>query len=94
MPQGKEGKTGNNSVVGINIYGMKPQKGFSARANLAWDRWLMVSRSFGLKRKVDSVLIFFPDKGQHNSVSPLAAMETAASGGQLDSRIWGCKAKC
>lgn len=81
MPQGKEGKTGSNFVVGINIYGMKHQKGFSARADLAWDRWLMVSRAFGLKRKADTVLIFFPDKEQHNSVSPLTAMETAASGG-------------
>jgi len=94
MPQGEEGKMGSNFVVGINICGMKPQKGFSARADLAWDRWLMVSRAFGFKRKVDSILIFSPDKGKHDSVSPLAAMETAASGGQLDPHIWGCKAKC
>lgn len=54
----------------------------------------MVSGAFGLKRKVDSILIFFPDKGKHDSVLPLAAMETAASGGQLDPQTWGCKGKC
>lgn len=53
-PRGKEGKTGSSFDVGINICDMKPQKGFSARADLVWDRWLMVSGAFGLRRKVGS----------------------------------------
>lgn len=81
-------------MVGINICGTKPQKVFPARADLTWDRWLMVSEAFGLQRKVDSILIFFLDKGKLDSVSPLAAAEAAASGGQLDLHTQGCRAKC
>lgn len=40
----------------------------------------MVSRAFGPKREVGSILIFFPARGEHDSVSPPAAVESAASG--------------
>lgn len=53
----------------------------------------MVSGAFGLQRKAGSILIFFLDKGKLDSVSPLAAAETAASGGRLDLHTWGCKNK-
>jgi len=86
---------GNNFDVVINICGMKTSESIFNWSRCAWDRWLMVSRAFGLKRKVDSILIFFfPGKGKHDSVSPLAVMDTAATGGQLDPHKWNHKAKC
>lgn len=50
---------GNNFDVVINICGMKTSESIFNWSRCAWDRWLMVSRAFGLKRKVDSILIFF-----------------------------------
>lgn len=64
----KEGKMGSSFVVGLNICGTNPPKAFSARADLAWDRWLMVSRAFGPKREADSILIFFSPHKENMTV--------------------------
>lgn len=77
----KEGKMGSSFVTGLNICGMNPPKAFSARADPAWDRWLMVSRAFGPKGEAGSILMLFPAQGEDDSASPSAAVQSAALGG-------------
>lgn len=88
-----EGKMGSSLVLGLNICGTNPPKAFSARADLAWDRWLMVSRAFGPKGELGSTLMFFPCTRRIWQCFISSSCGKCSFGGQWDPE-WGCWGQC